>query len=62
MGLESGAAAGGGYDDRRASLGDRPGEEVSCGLGQLFVSVVELDNMAKEAQSGRARFARHEYP
>ena len=61
VGLESGAAARGGHDDRRASLGDRTGEVVSCGLGQLFVTVVELDNMAMEAHGGRAKFARHEY-
>ena len=60
-GLESRAAARGGHDDRRASLGDRPGEVVSCGLGQLFVTVVELGHMAMQAQGGRARFARHEY-
>jgi hypothetical protein len=53
--------AGGGHDDRRAPVGDRPGEVVSRVLGQLFVTVVELDNMAMEAQGGRAEFARHEY-
>ena len=60
-GLESGAVAGGGHDDRRAPFGDRPGEVVSRVLGQLFVMVVELDNMTMRAQGGRAKFARHEY-